>query len=326
MEDAGIKSYEKQKKRLTFFSLAVLFLLIPVTIGITFFLFLGRHYMLVSLLILAETILPFFIMYEKRPPRARETVMTAILSAMTVVGDLLSLQILPVQMGTSLVIISGIAFGPETGFLVGALSRFIVNFFLGQGAWTPWQMFAWGMMGYLAGFSFNKVDPASIRHGRWFEENRINSRSFRIILGPLISVMIAEAIAYLHFLIFPMGDNTFFGWRIYLFGAAGLIAGALLQRKRLPADNITLTVFTFFTVLILYGGVMNLCATVTSLAIPGNGFDGSFGNTLKIFYISGLPYDLWHAFRAAFVTFLFGNTVLRKLERIKVKYGFNNFY
>ena len=35
--------------------------------------------------------------------------------------------------------------------MVGALAALASNFFFGQGEWTPWQMYAWGLMGYLAG-------------------------------------------------------------------------------------------------------------------------------------------------------------------------------
>ena len=35
--------------------------------------------------------------------------------------------------------------------MVGALAGLVSNFFFGQGPWTPWQMYAWGVIGYLAG-------------------------------------------------------------------------------------------------------------------------------------------------------------------------------
>ena len=41
--------------------------------------------------------------------------------------------------------------GGEAGFFVGALSAVISNFFFGQGPWTPFQMLAWGMIGFVAG-------------------------------------------------------------------------------------------------------------------------------------------------------------------------------
>ena len=40
--------------------------------------------------------------------------------------------------------------------MVGAISAFASNFLYGQGAHTPWQMFAYGAGGMLAGFCFAK--------------------------------------------------------------------------------------------------------------------------------------------------------------------------
>ena len=54
------------------------------------------------------------------------------------------------------VIIAGVAFGGESGFLVGAMTAFVSNFFFGQGPWTPWQMFGFGIIGFLAGVLFKK--------------------------------------------------------------------------------------------------------------------------------------------------------------------------
>ena len=42
---------------------------------------------------------------------------------------------------------------------------------------------------------------------------------------------------------------------------------------------------------------------------------------LRILYITGAPYDLMHAGTATLCVFLFGNSMIKKLERIKIKYG-----
>ena len=39
--------------------------------------------------------------------------------------------------------------------MVGALAALCSNFFFGQGPWTPWQMYAWGLVGYVAGVLAN---------------------------------------------------------------------------------------------------------------------------------------------------------------------------
>ena len=54
----------------------------------------------------------------------------------------------------AIIMLSGIAFGPEAGFMVGAITAFASNFFYGQGVFTPWQMFGYGAGGMLAGFCF----------------------------------------------------------------------------------------------------------------------------------------------------------------------------
>ena len=56
----------------------------------------------------------------------------------------------------AIVILTGISFGGEAGFLVGSLTMLISNMFMGQGPWTPWQMFAFGMIGFLAGILYQK--------------------------------------------------------------------------------------------------------------------------------------------------------------------------
>lgn len=55
-----------------------------------------------------------------------------------------------------MVVITAVAFGGESGFLVGAVSMLCSNIFLSQGPWTPFQMFAMGVIGFLAGVLFRK--------------------------------------------------------------------------------------------------------------------------------------------------------------------------
>ena len=56
----------------------------------------------------------------------------------------------------AMVIISAVSFGGESGFLVGAITMLVSNMMYSQGPWTPWQMFAMGIIGFLAGILFRK--------------------------------------------------------------------------------------------------------------------------------------------------------------------------
>ena len=47
--------------------------------------------------------------------------------------------------------ITGFSLGAEAGFLTGAISALVSNMFFGQGPWTPFQMFMWGIIGFIAG-------------------------------------------------------------------------------------------------------------------------------------------------------------------------------
>ncbi len=313
----GRTSYDPQRaqavKKRTQFSAVLVFLLLPLLMILGTFLAGGEHYMLLSLLVVVCTMMPFFMVFERRKPKAREIVLVAMMTAITVAAHMALHVTVPLQIGTAMVVIAGISMGPEAGFLVGALSRFVCNFYMGQGPWTPWQMFCWGLLGFLAGLTFNKVDI-------YEETEGLKSRNFRVVLGPVLCIVFAEVIAYVSFLLAPGSDSGMGlgGWRVYAFGAVGLLAGVLLQRKRMPVDTITITVFTFFTTVILYGGIMNLSALFT---MPGYSGQEISWATLRALFISGLPYDLAHGGAAALCIFVMGNPMIRKIERIKIKYG-----
>ena len=304
-----ISQVETAHRKRTAVSSLLIFIAIPAVIILGFTLFNDRKYILVSWMILAMTVAPFFMVFEKRKPKAREIVLIAMMCALTLCVQLLCRMTIAIRAGTAIIIASGIALGPEAGFLIGALSRFVLNFYEGQGPWTPWQMFCWGLLGFLAGLAFNRATV-----------EKLKSRDFKVVMGPLLCVVFAVLTAYLLYLLFPPVDNgSFLVWRLYCFGSIGLLLGGLVQRKRLPVDDITLTVFTFFTTFIIYGGLMNICAMVTAASIPG-GNEISW-DTMKLLYISGVPYDAAHAGSAAIFNFIFGDKIIRKLERIKLKYG-----
>lgn len=131
----------------------ILLFVIPATIYLCYHTG-GRMYYLASLLIIAYTMVPFFLVFEKRRPQARELVVLAVLCALAVASRAAFKMVDHFKPMTAIIMISGIAFGPEAGFLVGAVSGFTSNFFFGQGPWTPWQMFAFGTGGFLAGLLY----------------------------------------------------------------------------------------------------------------------------------------------------------------------------
>ena len=135
---------------------AVSLLLVPLTIFVGIVYFGKKSYGAVSILVLLECMAPFALIFEGRKPKARELVLIAALCALAVAGRAALFMLPGFKPVAALVILSGVAFGGETGFLVGAMSMLTSNVLFGQGPWTPFQMFAMGLIGFLAGLAFQK--------------------------------------------------------------------------------------------------------------------------------------------------------------------------
>ncbi|QIB69648.1 ATP-binding cassette domain-containing protein [Aminipila butyrica] len=234
---------QKEKRRLskrTVAAAVMILLAIPLTLYVGVFYFGDRKYYFISLLIILETMLPFVLAFEGRKPQARELIILAVLCALGVAGRAAFFMLPQFKPVAAMVIIAGVAFGGEAGFLVGAITMLTSNMLYGQGPWTPWQMFAMGVIGFLAGILFRK---------------------------------------------------------------------GLLLRGRLP-----LCVFGGLAVLVIYGGLMNPATVLTYNANP----------TWPMFvaaYVLGLPFDLVHAAATVIFLWFMSQSMLEKLDRIKVKYG-----
>lgn len=168
-------------KKSTFFSILAIFLLIPLTLWLGTRVK-GRWYYLISTMIILELMVPFFLRFESRRPQARELVILAVMAALATVSRIVFSFSPFLKTITGIIMITGIAFGPEAGFLTGAVSAFASNFFFSQGPWTPWQMFAYGFGGFFAGLIFH-------RHRQWAKPWLLAPFGFLTILlivGPML--------------------------------------------------------------------------------------------------------------------------------------------
>ncbi|MGN1009000.1 MAG: ECF transporter S component, partial [Butyricicoccus sp.] len=149
----------REKRKLakrTIVAAALILLLIPLTLFIGNYYLDNKKYYFISLLILLETMLPFFLVFEGRKPQARELVIIAVLCAIGVAGRAVFFMLPQFKPVMAITILAGVAFGGETGFLVGAMTMLASNVMFSQGPWTPWQMFCMGITGFLAGVLFRK--------------------------------------------------------------------------------------------------------------------------------------------------------------------------
>ena len=149
----------KDRRRLsrrTIAAAVLIVLLIPLTLFVGVVYLGNGQYYLIAFLVLIECMAPFFMVFERRKPQARELVVIAVLCAIGVAGRAAFFMLPQFKPVMALTIIAGVAFGGETGFLVGAMTMLVSNILFSQGPWTPWQMFAMGIVGFLAGVLFRK--------------------------------------------------------------------------------------------------------------------------------------------------------------------------
>lgn len=127
------------------------FVLIPaVTVGGAL-IFRDRQYAWITLCVALLSCIPFFLHFEHRAD-VKRLVTVAVMTALSVLGRIIFTPIPAFKPVAAFVIITAMYFGGEAGFLVGSLSAVISNFWFGQGPWTPFQMFSWGLIGLVAGF------------------------------------------------------------------------------------------------------------------------------------------------------------------------------
>lgn len=174
----GASAAENRRARLRRVISAVLVLVfVPSVILVGLLDWQDRKFYIVSALIILYSILPFFIVFEKRRPIARELVLIAVMTALGVAGRATFYMLPQFKPVAATVIIAGCAFGCEAGFITGALTAFVSNMFFGQGPWTPWQMFALGLIGFFAGLFFRG-------------EIKSKPRLFLLIIYGALSVML----------------------------------------------------------------------------------------------------------------------------------------
>ncbi|MBR6101526.1 MAG: ATP-binding cassette domain-containing protein [Ruminococcus sp.] len=220
---------------------AVMLLLIPFTVWFGATCMNTGKYLFVSLVVMLEASLPFYLMFEGRKPKARELTAIAVMIAAAVAGRAAFYMLPQFKPVLAVVVIAGASFGGEAGFIVGSFSMLISNFMFGQGPWTPWQMFSMGLV--------------------------------------------------------------------------GLISGVIFGRGILPRRREIIALFGFFAAVVIYGGIVN----PSTLFIMHNEINRE---SLTAAYAAGLPLDLIHGAASLGFLFMLAPAVLKKMERLRVKYGF----
>lgn len=136
------------KKKISIF---IICLAIPFAVIGGGILFKERHYAWLSLCLTMLSCIPFFLDFEKKEADTKKLILIAVMIALSVIGRIIFTPLPSFKPVTATVIITALYFGKEAGFMTGALSAVLSNFYFGQGPWTPFQMLSWGIIGFIAG-------------------------------------------------------------------------------------------------------------------------------------------------------------------------------
>lgn len=187
---------------------------------------------LIATILVVLAVVAFLIEFESNAISSKEIALVAMLGTISAVLRVPFAVIPNVQPCTYLIICSGYVFGPMAGFMVGAVTALVSNFFLGQGLWTPYQMFAWGLVG---------VSAAYLRR---FGMGRVGLIIFGIVCGYFYGWIIN--VWYWVVFIYPLTAKTFFIYQLtsvwfdtlhalgnaLLLGLFGVKTIAILERFR----------------------------------------------------------------------------------------------
>lgn len=252
---------------------------------------------LLTLVVVLASIGVFFASYEASRPRLRDIMPTVVLAALAAAGRILFAPIPDFKPVSAIAIIAGVAFGRKSGFMVGALAALASNFFFGQGPWTPWQMYAWGLVGYGAGLL--AMVPAKRRAVESKGSCRARSgKATGVTCGLLSPDGETESAALLPHQARTDKENR------------------ALDTRRLIDAHPTIVYAYGFLACLGYGFILNAWSILSFFHAQASGWAG-----ILTVYATALPFDIVHGVATVvFLLALYGPW-RRKLERVRRKFG-----
>lgn len=252
---------------------------------------------LLTLVVVLASIGVFFASYEASRPRLRDIMPTVVLAALAAAGRILFAPIPDFKPVSAIAIIAGVAFGRKSGFMVGALAALASNFFFGQGPWTPWQMYAWGLVGYGAGLL--AMVPAKRRAVESKSSCRARSGKATGVTCGLLS---------------PDGETE--SAALSSHQARTDKENRALATRRLIDAHPTIVYAYGFLACLGYGFILNAWSILSFFHAQASGWAG-----ILAMYATALPFDIVHGVATVvFLLALYGPWC-RKLERVRRKFG-----
>lgn len=159
-------------------SMLLLLVAVPATVILSYTLFDNNRYDIASLVIAVVSTLAVVLRFEKSKSNGKLIAVIAVMTSLSVAGRFIFSPLPFFKPVTAIVVITALYFGSECGFITGAFSALLSNFYFGQGPWTPFQMMVWGLIGLLSGLL-----------AKYIVKNRITLSVWGVFSGVLYSMI-----------------------------------------------------------------------------------------------------------------------------------------
>ncbi|MDE6150336.1 MAG: ECF transporter S component, partial [Ruminococcus sp.] len=118
------------KKIITY---SILLIMIPALVISGCIIFREKQYAFISATVTILACGAFFLSFEKKEHSAQTLTVIAVLTALCIVSRIIFSPLQSFKPVTALIIIAALHFGGEAGFMVGAMTALISNFYFSQG-------------------------------------------------------------------------------------------------------------------------------------------------------------------------------------------------
>lgn len=122
----------------------------------------NNPYILISLFIAIAAIILVYARLDKHHTNIRRITLIAVMTALSIVSRFIFAAVPAFKPMASIIVLTGMYLGLEAGILCGSLTAFLSNFYFGQGPWTPYQMIAFGFIGFMAAILAKQLKKSRI--------------------------------------------------------------------------------------------------------------------------------------------------------------------
>lgn len=130
-----------------------------------------------------------------------------------------------------------------------------------------------------------------------------------ISMGPEVGFLTGMISSFVSNFYFMQGSHTPF--QMFAMGVVGFFAGVVFQK--LPVNKVTIAIYGVFSVLILYGGIVDINTLYYSMG------DNTWESIITTYGLS-FGFNMIHAVSTSVFLIVFHKPILNKLTRVKIKY------